>query len=120
MAMITDASLASETEAEGLAFAPRCCGSRPRPWSACASGWVIRSRRAADLILSLVGERDRYRDGQGGAGGPEAGGDAGLDRHPGLSTPSGRGGARRLGPDPCRRRGDRTVAERRDRRSRCG
>ena len=44
MAMITDASLASETEAEGVAFARGAADRGRGDSSACASGWGIRLR----------------------------------------------------------------------------
>ena len=91
------------------------CGSRPRRSSASASGWTPAVAQAGGPDLSLRRERDRHRHGQGRAGGPEAGGDPGLHRHPGLPAAPGRGRARRPGADPGRRRGDRALAERRDR-----
>ena len=87
MAMITDASLASETEAEGLAFA-RGLADRGRGARASARAAGGFDRAGGRIDLSLVGERDRHGDGQGGSGRPEAGGDPGLDWHPGLSAPS--------------------------------
>ena len=55
MAMITDASLASEIEVEGLAFRARCCESRPRPSSEYAIASANQSRSAADLIHRSFG-----------------------------------------------------------------
>ena len=54
--------------------------------------------RAVQLLLRLPGQRDRLGHGQGGAGGPEDHGHAGLDRHAQPLPASGRGGARRPGP----------------------
>ena len=85
MAMITDASLALETEAEGVAFAREVLADRGRGARAGARAARGRDRPGGGPDLSLPGQRDRHGDGQGGAGRPEAGGDAGLDRAPGPS-----------------------------------
>ena len=89
MAMITDWSLASETEAEGLAFAREVLRIEAEAIERVRErlGESIAPGRGPDL--SLVGERDRHGDGQDGCGGPEAGRDPVIDRHPGLyrSTP---------------------------------
>ena len=107
----------------GLGDRGRGIGLRPRGASHRGAGCRAGSRpaRAVDCAgggadPSLPGERDRHGDGQGGAGGAEAGGDPGLDGDARVPAPSGRGGPRRPRADPGRRRGDRAVAERRDRR----
>ena len=111
MAMITDASLASEIEVEGLAFA-RSASNRGRGHRAGSrSPWRFDCPRGRP-DSSLVGQRDRHGDGQSGLGRPEAGGDARIDRYPGVSAPSGRGGPWRPGPDPRRRHRDRAFPER--------
>ena len=115
MAMITDASLALETEVEGVAFAREVLRIEAEALGAGARAAGAGDRPGGGPHLSLRRQRDRHRDGQGGAGRPEAGGDAGLDGHPGLPAAPGRGGPRRPGADPGGRRGDRAVAERRDR-----
>ena len=118
MAMITDASAGLGHRGRGAGVcSARCCGSRPRRWIGSANGWARRSPVRPDLIYRSTGSVIVTGHGQGRAGRPEAGGDPGLNRHPGLSAASGRGRARRPGPNPRRRRRDRPVAERRDRGS---
>ena len=95
MATITEWPLASETEAEGLAFAREVLRIEAEALERVRDRLGESIARAAELIYRCDGERDRHGDGQGGAGGPEAGGDPGLDRHPGVPPPSRRGGARR-------------------------
>ena len=95
MAMITDASLAWETEAEGLAFAREVLRIEAEALERVRERLDVDDRAGGRPDLPLPGERDRHRHGQGGAGRPEAGRDARLDRHPGLPAPPGRGGPRR-------------------------
>ena len=55
MAMITDATLASETEAEGLAFARKFCASKPRRLERVRERLGNSIARAADLIYRSSG-----------------------------------------------------------------
>ena len=89
MAMITDASLAWETEAEGLAFAREVLRIEAEALERVRDRLGLSIARRGGSDLPMPGERDRHRDGQGGAGRPEAGGDARLDGHAGLPAPPG-------------------------------
>ena len=99
MAMITDATLASETEAEGLAFAREVLRIEAEALERVRERLGNSIARAAESDLSLVGERDRHGNGKSRAGGSEAGGDAGLHGHAGLYASSRRSGAWRSGPN---------------------
>ena len=85
MAMITDASLALETEAEGLAFAREVLRIEADALERVRERLGGVDRAGGRPGLSLPRERDRHGDGQGGAGRPEAGRDPGLDRARGPS-----------------------------------
>ena len=89
--------------------------SRPRAarWPAWPIGLDGEFCRAVELVLP-AGERDRLRHGQGGAGGAEDHGHAGLDRHAEPLPAPGRGGPRRPGPRAPRRRDADALAKRRD------
>ena len=95
MAMITDASLAAGDEAEGLAFAREVLRIEAEALERVRDRLGRVDRAGGGPDLPLPGERDRHRDGQGGAGRPEARGDARLDRDAGLPAAPGRGGPRR-------------------------
>ena len=84
---------------------------RPGPGGQAAGRRVLPGGRVA---LSLPGQRDRLRHGQGRADRPEDHGHAGLDRHAQPLPAPGRGGPRRPGPRPSRRRDADPLAERRD------
>ncbi len=114
--MITDSTLALDTEAEGLAFARDVLRIEADALDRVRERLDGTIARAAVAGPPLLGRGDRHRDGQGGAGRAEDGRDPGLDRDPGLSAPPRRGDPRRPRADPGRRRGDRPLAERRDRR----
>ena len=88
MAMITDASLASQTEAEGVAFA-RGLAYRGRGAQAGARADRRIDRASGRIVISHAGKCDRHRHGQSRTGWPEAGGNPGLDRDPGVPPPSG-------------------------------
>ncbi len=122
MAMITDAALASEaeTEAEGVAFAREVLRIEAEALESVRERLGTSIAQGGRFDLSLDGERDRHGHGQGGARRPETGGDPGLDRHPGLSSPSGRRRPRRPGPHPGRRRGDRDFRKAARRKKCCG
>ncbi len=88
MAMITDASPASQTEAQGVAFA-RGLADRGRGARAGARADRRIDRASGRFALSHAGKRDRHGHGQSRTGRPEAGGNLGLDRDPGFPPPSG-------------------------------
>ena len=102
MAMITDASLALETEAEGLAFAREVLRIEAEALERVRDRLGALDRAGGGPDLSLPRQRDRHRDGQGGAGRPEAGGDPRLDGHAGVSASSGGSRPRRSRPHPGR------------------
>ena len=102
MATITDWPLASETEAEGLAFAREVLRIEAEALERVRERLGESIARAADLIYRCLGERDRHRDGQGGPRGPEARRHPVVDRHPGVPAAPRRGRARRPRPDPRR------------------
>ena len=91
MAMITDASLSLETEVEGVAFAREVLRIEAEALGRVRERLGPSDRPGGGPGLSLCRQRDRHRDGQGGAGRPEAGCDAGLDGHQGFPAASGRG-----------------------------
>ena len=117
MATITEWPLASETEAEGLAFAREVLRIEAEALERVRDRLGESIARAADLIYRSTGSVIVTGMGKAGLVGQKLAGDAGLDRHPGVPAPSRRGRARRPRPHPRRRRGDRALAERRDRGS---
>ena len=103
---------------EPLRAAPLCAGDHStRKPGAGPTGQTARRRvlPRGRLPVRVPRQRDRLGHGQGGAGGPEDHGHAGLDRHAQPFSASGRSGPRRPGPRPPRRRDADPLAERRDR-----
>ena len=93
----------------------RSCGSRPRRWSGSASGSAATIARAADLVYRCPGSVIVTGMGKAGLVGQKLAATLASTGTRRLPAPPGRGGPRRPRPHPRRRRGDRPLAERRDR-----
>ena len=115
MSMEAIASPARLTPFEQLRYARQVIQTESRALALVAKRLDGEFCRAVELPVSMPGQRDRLRHGQGGPDRSEDHGHAGLDGHAEPLSAPGRGVARRPWPHPARRRGAGPFAERRDR-----
>ncbi len=115
MAMITDASLAWETEAEGLAFAREVLRIEAEALDRVRERLDSTIARAAERVFRCRGSVIVTGMGKAGIVGQKLAATLASTGTRAFPLHPGRGHPRRPRPDPGRRRGHRPLAERRDR-----